>query len=112
MRVVKDHEGQIGGEFCHAEAAIAPAKLPGLHVRTDRAKQMASKTLARQTYVEWRRVSTAWRHGGCELIPRLPLQLVVLETPESTLVLLDGHSVGPAFNPIYDRQECLSYSPL
>ena len=31
-------------------------------------------------------------------------QLVVLETPESTLVLLDGHSVCPAFNPIYDRQ--------
>jgi hypothetical protein len=44
MQVVKDHEGQIGGEFCHTEAAIAPAKLPALHVRTDRATQMASKT--------------------------------------------------------------------
>ena len=44
MQVVKDHEGQIGGEFCRTEAAIAPAKLPALHVRTDRAMQMASKT--------------------------------------------------------------------
>jgi hypothetical protein len=35
--------------------------------------------------------------------------LVVLETPESALVLLDGHSVCPAFNPISDRQKGLSF---
>ena len=44
MLVVKDHEGQIGVEFCHTKAAIAPSKLPALHVRTDRAIQMVSKT--------------------------------------------------------------------
>ena len=44
MQAVKDHEGQIGWEFCHTKAAIAPSKRPALHLRIDRAMQMPSKT--------------------------------------------------------------------
>jgi hypothetical protein len=52
MQAVKDHEGQIGWEFCHTKAAIAPSKLPALHLRTDRAMQMPSKTARDKHLVE------------------------------------------------------------
>lgn len=61
MLVVKDHEGQIGVEFCHTKAAIAPSKLPALHVRTDRAMQMVSKTRVANTRLN--DVESLWRGG-------------------------------------------------
>jgi len=45
MLTDKHHVGQIDEELCHTKAAIAPSKLPSLHVRTDRAMQMTSKSL-------------------------------------------------------------------